>query len=482
VIVAGMQANGGLVEHVAHTLQIGAQLRSEANALRLAAAEGGRTPVQGQIAQAHFLEKLESALNLGQQIAGNIGFACRQPPGSLQGLNPGAHIAHTQAGQVGDGLAMKADRACSGIQAGAAARGTGLLLDVVDVGLGKALLAPLLVVVAHRIVECPALIARELDTGTHAIGAPAVLAVVRKQAWVEFGVAGRTHRAGAQGGKHLQPPDASRWGAAVERGLQTLQVGQHMHHALAMLQRAGQQLAQLGLRFGSHIETAHRQLDGVLFESVDARKALCGQKLTIDPQMGVAARPRPIGQLGVDALAVDHQRRQQTDVLAAEGGHQLGQYAVGRLGLHRCVVVHTVLRAQLDIEQAQKVPDLGSGANGGFAASSAEALLDGDGRGNAIHRIDFGATGGLHDAAGVGVETFEVAALPFVEEDVKRQRGFARAADTCDDIETTSGNVDRQALEIVLGGVEDADHVRLQGFARGLISDSTGGAGRIRRT
>ena len=52
-----------------------------------------------------------------------------------------------------------------------------------------------------------ALLARELDAGAHAIGAPAVLAVVREQARVQFGIAGAADRAGAPGGEHLDLAD-----------------------------------------------------------------------------------------------------------------------------------------------------------------------------------------------------------------------------------------------------------------------------------
>jgi hypothetical protein len=80
--------------------------------------------------------------------------------------------------------------------------------------------------------------------------------------------------------------------------------------------------------------------------------------------MGEATRARPVGQLGVNAFAVAHQRRQQANVLATELRHQLRHDAVGRLGLHRHAVVHAVLNAQLHIQQTQKVPHLGGRAHG----------------------------------------------------------------------------------------------------------------------
>ena len=52
-----MQADGGLVEDVAHPLQIGTQLGGKANTLRLAATQGGCRAVETQITQAHFIEE-----------------------------------------------------------------------------------------------------------------------------------------------------------------------------------------------------------------------------------------------------------------------------------------------------------------------------------------------------------------------------------------------------------------------------------------
>ena len=46
LVVARVQADGGLVEHVAHALQVGAELRGQADALRLAAGQRRRGAVQ----------------------------------------------------------------------------------------------------------------------------------------------------------------------------------------------------------------------------------------------------------------------------------------------------------------------------------------------------------------------------------------------------------------------------------------------------
>ena len=56
-----MQADGGLVEDAAHAAQVRAELRRQADALRLAARQRGRGAVQRQVAEADVLQEGEAA-------------------------------------------------------------------------------------------------------------------------------------------------------------------------------------------------------------------------------------------------------------------------------------------------------------------------------------------------------------------------------------------------------------------------------------
>ncbi|NZA02359.1 hypothetical protein H0I39_12400 [Ottowia beijingensis] len=100
-VVACMQSDGRLVEHVAHALQVAAQLRRQADALRLAAAERGRAAIQREVAQADLFEEVEAALDLGDQVARDVGVTAFQ----RQAVEPGAQVAHAQMGELGDGNA-----------------------------------------------------------------------------------------------------------------------------------------------------------------------------------------------------------------------------------------------------------------------------------------------------------------------------------------------------------------------------------------
>ena len=471
-VVARVKADGGFVEHVAHALQVAAQLRGQADALRFAARQGGRAAIEREVAQAHLFQKRQTAVDLGQQVARDFAGAAAQ----LQAARPLMQVGHRQAGQGGERQAVQRRRGpavrrqrgrrrhalqqygtrhC--VQSRAGAAGAGLVGQVFHLGFVKGLLAAFLVGSQHRIIQQLALRARQLHTGAHAVGAPAVLAVVGEQARVGLGVAGGAHRAGALGGKHFDLADVDGGQAVFHRMAQAGDVVQHMHHALAVLERARQRFAQLRLVAGADGQAHHRQLDGVFLEAVDARKAGGRQELAIHAQVGKATRARPVGQLGVDALARHHQRRQKADGLAAKAREDLRRDALGRLRLDARAVVDAVLHAQLDVEQAQKVPDLGDGADRALAPAARQALLDRHRGRDAVHGVDRGASGRLHDGACIGVERFQIAALALVEHDVEGQRGLARARHAGDDVELAARNGDAEVLQVVLAGADDVD-------------------------
>ena len=163
-------------------------------------------------------------------------------------------------------------------------------------GSAKVCSRPLLSSSLHRVVERLALLARQLHAGAHAVGAPAVLAVVGEQARVELGIAGAAHRAGAPGREHLRPCRCGR--CAPQPGQHRAVAGRPAAPARAARPcrapaRAPELLAQQRLVGRRHVEVAHRQLDRVFLEAVDAREAGGRQEIAVHPQVRVAARPRP---------------------------------------------------------------------------------------------------------------------------------------------------------------------------------------------
>ena len=460
LVVARMQANGGLVEYVTHPLQVAPQLRCQPYALRFAAAQGGCAAVQRQVAQSHLFQKLESTLDFGNQVPRNVIFALAQAPGCLQRLHPQANIRHAHPRERGNSNAVhsshrrlrcatlrgklhtKPHRPCRRVQTCALTCRAGGVHQIFHVGLRKGLLAALVVIVFHRIVKHLALLFGQCQPGTDALRAPAVLAVVAEQARIEFGVRSRTHRAGTLGGEHLHFADTHSGCTRCHCSPQTSQIAQNMDHTFAVRQGQRQRGAQGRFIGGTHIQTYHRQLDVVFLETVDAWKPRGRQKVAIHAQMREAARPRPVGQFGVHALTPGYQRRQQPDVLPTEVLQQLRRNTLRTLRRHRRSVLGAMLHPQLDIQQAQEMPDLGGGAHRRLAPATREALLDGHRGWYAIDRVHFRAPRWLDDGAGVGVKALEVAALSFVEKNVKGQGGLAGAGYAGDHTELAARDVD----------------------------------------
>ena len=63
-VVARVQTDGRLVQDVQHTHQARADLRGQPDALRLAAGEGGRRALQGQIVQTHIDQEAQAGVDL----------------------------------------------------------------------------------------------------------------------------------------------------------------------------------------------------------------------------------------------------------------------------------------------------------------------------------------------------------------------------------------------------------------------------------
>ena len=63
-VIPLMQADAGLIQHIQHPHQGGANLSRQANALGLAAGQGARRPGQGQVSQAHIRQEAQPGVDL----------------------------------------------------------------------------------------------------------------------------------------------------------------------------------------------------------------------------------------------------------------------------------------------------------------------------------------------------------------------------------------------------------------------------------
>ncbi len=79
-IVARMQSDRRLVEHVEHAAQAAAHLRGQPDPLHLAAGERRRRSSERQILQSHVDQELQPVADFADQLAGNLLLHLVRPP------------------------------------------------------------------------------------------------------------------------------------------------------------------------------------------------------------------------------------------------------------------------------------------------------------------------------------------------------------------------------------------------------------------
>jgi hypothetical protein len=120
---------------------------------------------------------------------------------------------------------------------------------------------------------------------------------------------------------------------------------------------------------------------------------------------------------------------------------------------------------------------LGGGPDGGARGDRWALLLDRDRRRDPLDPVDQRLGHPLQKLLGIGRQRFDVAPLPFGVEGVERERGLAAARRAGDHHQRPSRDVDGEPLEVVLAGVDDANHgTSHEGKCKGLRDGSGDGS------
>ena len=122
-VVALVQADGGLVQHIEHAGEAGADLRGEADALALAAGERAGGAAEGEIVEADVDQELEPLADFLEHAAGDLVLFVGEVLRQLG--DPVAGLAHGELGDVGDGRAGDLDAERLGLEARAVTGGAG---------------------------------------------------------------------------------------------------------------------------------------------------------------------------------------------------------------------------------------------------------------------------------------------------------------------------------------------------------------------
>ena len=140
--------------------------------------------------------------------------------------------------------------------------------------------------------------------------------------------------------------------------------------------------------------------------------------------------------MGGDGLGPDGLRVVVLDLLAGLGVVAFGHMAEPDLG---------------------EIRELGHGADRGAGGLDRVGLRDGDGRADVLDGIDLGLVQQVEELAGIGAERLDIAPLALRVQRVKHQRRFARPAQAGDDDELAQGEIEVEALEVVLADATQAD-------------------------
>src|SRR6185437_3156076 len=108
-------------------------------------------------------------------------------------------------------------------------------------------------------------------------------------------------------------------------------------------------------------------------------------------------------------------------------------------------------------EQAHVVVDLGDGADGGARVAAGGFLLDRDGGGQAVDRVDVRLAHQFEELPRVGGQALDVATLALGVDRVERERGFARPGQPGDHGQRIAWDDDIHVLQIVLAGAANVD-------------------------
>ena len=211
-------------------------------------------------------------------------------------------------------------------------------------------------------------------------------------------------------------------------------------------------------------DAVHDGLDGVVFAlfkahalgdlgdlAVDAdAKALLIEGFELVAELALAAandrcHDGDALRLGADGEAADG--------LLDNAGNDL----FGGLARDGAAAVRAVRLADRGPKEAQVVVDLRDGADGGAGRARGGLLLDGDGGGETVDGVDVGALHLVEELAGVGGEGFDIAALAFGVDGVKREGALAGAGQAGDDREGVAGDANGDVFEVVLTRAAHSD-------------------------
>src|SRR4030095_10370841 len=221
---------------------------------------------------------------------------------------------------------------------------------------------------------------------------------------------------------------------------------------------------------------AYDDVDVMLFKPLQPLRELRRPQVTqlaIDACAAISQPSRAGYHFFVKTFSPPHDGAKNQHFFAAVGaGHPIKDLAAAQRA-DLPPTLDAVLLADLRVKQTQIVIDLGDRRDGRILSTLAEPLLDGDGGRNAGEQIDVRLRHDLKKLARVSGKAVDVTALAFPVDDVEGQRGLSRPAQTGDDHEAISGDVEADIFKVVLFGADYGNGVLIFSCALQLLYPGT---------
>ncbi len=231
------------------------------------------------------------------------------------------------------------------------------------------------------------------------------------------------------------------------------------HQPLGEAQGNLQGVGQAGADFRLDHQPVDHHLDGVLLFLVELGGLGQLVDLAVDAHAHETVGLQLAQLLAVFPLAAADDGGQQQQPGLFRPGEDLVDHLLDGLAGDLLAALVAVDATDAGEEQAQVVVDLGDGADRGARVPGGGLLLDGDRRREPLDTLHVRLVHLLQELAGVGGEGFDVAALPLGVDRVEGKGALPRAGDAGDHHQLVAGDLDIDALEVVLAGTLDDDLV-----------------------
>ena len=201
---------------------------------------------------------------------------------------------------------------------------------------------------------------------------------------------------------------------------------------------------------------------------IQGGKFLQVEHFPIDPDPAKALPLQAFQEFDVFSLAIHYHRGQYGD--AAPGGelHNLVHHLGNGQGSNGPTALVEKGQPRPGKEHPQIIVNFGGGGYRGTRVLGGAALLDGDGRRQALNVLHVRLVHQLQELPGVSRKAFHVAPLSFGIENVEGQGGLPRAAYPRDDDEAVTWQFHVNVFQVVFPGPPDDD---LLGGPGGLIQN-----------